>query len=340
MVETAGLLRAGFPYFKTLGMRRVTNFPMDVAFGLDGMVYVVCRAGEIARLLWEDDAVWDTPERAPIGGGGTDDGQFTWPVAMVRDMENNLYVSDEALDRITALTTDGEFVGKWGESGDGDGQLDHPAGIAFDADENLLVADAMNHRVQKFTKDGRFLAKWGSFGEGPGQFNMPWGIDVDDAGFVHVVDWRNDRVQKFTADGEFVSELGSSGSGDGQFNRPAGVAVDADGDVYVADAGNDRVQQFAADGRYLDKFIGDATLSVMGRDYMLTNAGPNRMREMAVLEPQKRFRSPRSVRMREDGMMFVVDYGSYRVQVYRKEVVHLDSSQIQPPFRSPTLNTV
>ena len=78
----------------------------------------------------------------------------------------------------------------------------------------------------------------------------------------------------------------------------------------------------------------------MGRDYMMTNAGPNRMREMGPLEPQKRLRSPRSVRMDDQGRMFVADYGSYRVQVYQKEAVHLDSSQILPPLRSSTLNTV
>ena len=33
MEKPYGLLRAGFPYLKTLGMRRVTNFPTDLAIG-------------------------------------------------------------------------------------------------------------------------------------------------------------------------------------------------------------------------------------------------------------------------------------------------------------------
>ena len=340
MVRPYGLLRAGFPYVKCLGMRRVTNHPMDLAVGLDGMIYVVNRAGEIARLMWEDDGSWDVPERVPIGGGGTEDGKFTWPVQIIRDKDGVLYVSDEALHRITALKTDGEFVAKWGEPGSGDGQLDHPSGIAFDTDENMLVVDTRNHRVQKFTKAGEFISKWGEHGDGPGQFNMPWGIALDDAGDVYVADWRNHRIQKFTTDGDFIFELGSRGDGDGEFYKPAGVAVDSDGDIYVADSGNDRVQQFDVDGRYVDKFIGDATLSVMARDYMLTNAHPNRLREMTTLEPAKRLRSPRSVRVDDQGRMFAVDYGSYRAQVYQKEVVHLDASQITPPMRSPTLAVV
>ena len=146
---------------------------MDMAVGDDGMVYVLNRImcgdglqplGQIARLLWDDDGSWDLNERTPLGGVGTDDGQFIWPVCMIIDAAQVLFVSDEALHRITSLTTQGEFVNKWGEHGDGDGQLDRPSGIAFDAEENILVADTMNHRVQRFTKDGKFLTKWGSYG--------------------------------------------------------------------------------------------------------------------------------------------------------------------------------
>ena len=334
------LLRAGFPFLKTIGMRRVTNEPIDVVIGGDGMVYVLNRGGDIARLLWEDDGIWDIEERKPLGGSGTDDGKFTWPVFMIMDSDEKLFISDEALHRITAITIQGEFVSKWGEHGQGDGQLDRPSGIAFDADENILVVDTLNHRVQRFTKDGHFLMKWGRHGEGDGEFNMPCGITVDELGDVYVADWRNDRVQKFTTNGEFIFKFGRSGTGNGEFSRPAGVAVDAEGDIYVADSQNDRVQLFNAEGRYVEKFIGDATLSKMARDYMLTNALPNRLRDMADLEPQKRFRNPRSVRVDDNGRMYVSDYGSFRVQVYQKETVHLEPHQFAGPLRSPSLETV
>jgi len=336
MARPYGLLRAGFPYLKTIGMRRVTNFPVDVAFGGEGRVYVLCRsqqAVEISRINWDDD------DLGPISGRGTDDGQFQWPVTLIVDRDENLYVSDEALHRITTLSRDGEFLAKWGEFGDGDGQLNRPSGIAFDSEENVYIVDTLNHRVQKFTKDGKFILKWGKHGNGDGEFNMPWGITVDELGDVYVVDWRNDRVQKLTAEGEFISKIGSSGSGDGEFNRPTGVAVDSDGDIYVADCGNNRVQLFDANGRYVDKFIGDATLSKSARAYMMTNAKPNRIREMAKLEPQKRLRSPKSVRVDDQGHMYVPDHVSFRVQVYRKEAIPLEPHQILPPLRSPTLMT-
>ena len=333
------LLRAGFPFVKTLGMRRVTNEPLDVAVGSNGMVYVLNRGGQIARLLWDDDGTWDVEERTPIGGGGDAEGKFTWPVAMIIDRKDNLFVSDEARHRIISLTTAGEFLAEWGEHGDGPGELDRPSGIAFDADENIYVADTMNHSVQKFTKAGKFLMGWGGYGNADGEFNMPWGITIDEPGDVYVADWRNDRIQKFTADGEFIFKFGMSGGGNGELNRPAGIAVDMHGDIYVADSENDRVQLHNPEGRYVEKFIGDATLSVMARDYMMTNARPNRLREMSDLEPQKRFRNPRSVRVDSQGRMYVPDFGSFRVQVYQKEAVVLEPHQMADPLRSPSLET-
>ncbi|MDE0197429.1 MAG: NHL repeat-containing protein, partial [Caldilineaceae bacterium] len=190
----------------------------------------------------------------------------------------------------------------------------------------------------KFTREGGLLGGWGSYGCGEGEFNMPWGIAVDEVGDVYVADWRNDRVQKFGADGDFKMAFGESGCGDGQFNRPSGVDVDRHGDIYVVDRGNNRVQLFNEEGRYVQQFIGDATLSKVAISYMMTNAYPNRLRDMAKLEIQKLLRWPQSVIVSEDGLMYVPDTGSYRVQVYRKEAVELNELQFAPPRRAPALN--
>ena len=316
-------------------MRRWTNYPVDVVLDADDTVYVLCRASgspQIRKLTWDDEDLGD------IGGAGDGDGQFKWPTAMLMDADGNLVVSDEELHRITTITTDGEFVGKWGEHGSGEGQLDHPAGIAFDPEGNVYVSDTMNHRVQRFTRDGTFISSFGSHGSGEGELDMPWGIAVDELGDVYVADWRNDRVQKFTADGELIFSLGRSGSGNGEFDRPAGVEIDSHGDIYVADSGNDRVQMFNSDGMYLEKIIGDAVLSRSGREYLLSNAKPMRLREMTSLEPQRRLRDPKTVRVDDRGRIFIADYGSYRVQVYQKDAVPLSEADIIPPLRSPTLD--
>ena len=328
------LLRTGFPYVKTIGMRRITSYPMQVVVTDDDRLFVLCRGEGTVNIRRTNQ---DDIDLGSIGDIGTGDGQFIWAASLAMDGDEKLYVSDEALNRISVFNVDGEFLGKWGEPGDGDGQLDRPSGIAFDSDENLYVADTLNHRIQKFTKDGVFLMNWGEFGENEGQFNMPWGICVDELGEVYVSDWRNDRIQKFTADGEFVMSIGGSGNGKGEFNRPTGVAVDGDGDIYVSDWGNDRVQQFAADGRYLESFRGEASFSKSATEYLMANPKTMRLREMTSLEPQKRFRHPTSVTVDGQGRMFVTDFGSFRIQMYQKQAIALTSDQISPEQRAPTL---
>ena len=330
------LLRAGFPFLATLGMRRVTTYPMDIVMGDDDKLLVLCRAdgpglggSTIRRINWEDEDL-DT-----IGGG-----KLLWPVQMIRDAAGTLYVSDEGSHQIFKFNQDGTDAGDWGEEGSAAGQMNRPSGIAFDADENLLVVDTLNHRVQKFNKDGRYIFGFGTKGSGPGEFDMPWGVAVNGEGDIFVVDWHNDRVQKFNADGEFIMEFGSSGSGDGEFNRPAGIEIDHHGDIYVADRGNNRVQQFAPDSRYVDKFIGDATLSKSGENYVRSNQTVLRNREMANTEQSKRFRGPAVLRFDDEGRMYVPDFGSHRIQVYKKQAYPLTPEEIAPAPNHPTLYTV
>ena len=228
-------------------------------------------------------------------------------------------------------------MSRWGTNGDGDGEFDAPNGIAFDLDGNMLVVDSKNHRVQRYTPDGDYLGGFGSHGSSPGQFDLPWGIHVDELGDLYVSDWGNNRLQIFSSDGEVKQVIGEAGSGLGQFNRPTGVAVDAHGDIYVADWGNDRVNMFNAEGQYIWSFSGDATLSRVARTYMLTNAVPNRLREMGDLEQEKRLRRPRSVRIDSEFRLFIPDYESYRVQIYQKEAIELDRTQYAEPLRNVTL---
>jgi hypothetical protein len=110
------------------------------------------------------------------------------------------------------------------------------------------------------------------------------------------------------------------------------------GDIYVADWGNNRVQLFNPDGRYVDKFLGDATLSRMARAYVLANPKPLRLREMACLEPQKRFHGPVSVRVDNEGRMYVADCGPHRIQVYQKDAVPLGEDEIMAEPQAPSLS--
>ena len=186
------LLRAGYPYYATLGMRRVTQNPVDIAFGDDGILYVLCRqrgiGNNLRRINWEDE------DLGTIGGGN-----FEWPVTLLRDSDGTFFISDEAKHQVIMLDPKGDLIKAWGTHGSEPGELNRPSGMAFDADENIYVSDTLNHRIQKFSKDGRFESAFGSLGDADGQLNMPWGVAVDDEGMILVSDWRNDRIQRFHA---------------------------------------------------------------------------------------------------------------------------------------------
>ena len=252
-------------------------------------------------------------------GEGPD--ELTWPAGMACDKDDNLYVADEWLNRISVFDKDGRHLRNWGEVGSGAGQLNRPSGVAFDADEALLVVDSLNHRVQRFSKDGRQLGGWGSRGAGAGMFEAPWGIAIDVDGFVYVVDHGNNRVQKFSADGDFVFEFGGFGSGRGEFNRPSDVAVDPDGDIYVCDWANNRVQAFDPEGEHFMTFTGDAVeLAKWQQQFVNTNEAENRARRrVKSLEPEWRFALPMTVRFHDKkGWLMVVDTQRGRFQVYEK----------------------
>ena len=351
MPKPHALLRAGFPYLKTIGRKGITNHPTAIAFGKEGRIYsLTWGAIKVTNENEEDlgDIGIRWTDRDPIPDTSViDEGILVWPLGIAVDSQENIYVSDEGIHRISVWNSEGDFLRKWGELGSGDGQLDRPAGIAFSLDEDLYVVDSMNHRVQKFTNEGDFLMTWGSFGDAEGEFNMPWGVAVDADGDVYISDWRNDRIQKFTSDGEFIFSFGKSGTGDGQLDRPMGIALDGDYDIYVVDrcgveptrAGHNRVQLFSPEGRYVQKFMGDATMSDSERDLIWTRKRLLRLREMTDMEDAKRFRHIISVTVDDQGRMFVPDWNAYRIQVYQKESYQLEEGDLAPALRAPTLSS-
>lgn len=341
MSRPRGLLRAGYPYLKSLGMRRVTNFPIDIAFGADEKLYVLLReSGNAFIRVWSfNDSEQFTDDLVQIGSYGANEGQFQWPVQLITDVKGDIYVSDEANHTISIFNSEGNFLSRWGKQGSPKGRFNGPAGIAFDPEGNIVVVDSINHRIQKYTHDGKFIFQFGKLGDKEGQFSRPWGVHVDELGKIYVADWGNHRVQVFTNEGNFTMLLDETSTYSSKMKNPSGVAVDSHGDIYVADWGNNRVLMFDSNGRYVWKFLGDATLSMVARSYMMTNAYSNRLREMANIEEDKYLRRPTSIRIDSKFRLCIADHMSYRLQVYQKDAIELDEHTIFSPMRNPSLTT-
>ena len=308
------------------------QFPVSLALGKNSIAYVLCRSNEqhfsahATKVNIGDPG--DEEIIAEFGSWGQGDGQMNWPAGLALDKAENVYISDEWLNRVTRYDSEGKFRQKWGTPGSGDGELNRPSGLAFDSQENLYVVDSMNHRVQRFSKDGKFLGKWGSFGSGPGQFSRPWGITVDGKDEVYVADWENHRVQKFSADGAFLAQYGHGpGSGTGELDHPTDVAVDEDGDVYVVDWPNNRVQIYDSSGEFLTSLIGDSQqLSKWAQ--MVVDANPDffkARRRVPSLAPEWRFCMPTGIAYEPaTRRIMVADTQRGRLQIYVKEKNYAD----------------
>ena len=107
MVVPYGVLRVGYPYYKTIGMRRLTNWPISVAVGDDdNEVHILCKGDGITfirRLTLNDDdkgAFNLNGGPAAIGGPFIVDGDFSSVSGMIKDKEGNLVFSDECKHKI------------------------------------------------------------------------------------------------------------------------------------------------------------------------------------------------------------------------------------------------
>lgn len=127
-----------------------------------------------------------------------------------------------------------------------------------------------------------------------GQLDNPYKLIVS-SGYLYSVDTANNSVKKFDASGNLLLTYGTLGAGDGQFNQPQGIAADSKGYIYVVDTGNQRIQKLHDDG---NKFSFVQTI--------------NNVPELN--DPN--FLFPRSIRVDDNGNIFIVDTAKNRVIKY------------------------
>lgn len=206
------------------------------------------------------------------------------PFGVALDGEDNVYVSEEAANRISKFTSGGVFVKSVGARGTETGCFRSPRGLRI-INDKLYVCDWENDRVQVFDRELQFLEcivgkeksfKWatdlaasnegllyiagtdisdvqviclGDYTTATSVHHItllcPTGVCFDHTHrYLYVVDFNYHSVFVFTHNGNFVSKFGSEGRQEGQLMFPRGVAIDEDGYVFVCDTQNNRIQIF------------------------------------------------------------------------------------------------
>lgn len=180
-----------------------------------------------------------------------------------------------------------------GEVRQGEG-LGKPYGVAV-YHGRVYVTDTAKRSVVVFDIPGQRYFRIGD--DDAGRLVMPLGLDVDGKSNVYVADNTAKQVQVYDKDGKFLRTIGSPKF----FSRPSGIAVNAEGTrVYVVDTGavtNEKHRVLVFDAQ-----SGEHLFDIGKRG-----------------NGDGEFNLPRDVVVGQDGLLYVVDGGNFRVQVFKQD---------------------
>ena len=250
------------------GTSSVAKFdsPKGIALDLLGNVYVADTNNHKIRKISTAGLV--STFAGSINGSTNGTGaaaQFSYPTGITVDSSGNLYVADNATNRIRKITSTGVVTELAGSSygylnGTGtSAKFSIPEGLAVNTSGIVYVADTNNNTIRKITASGVVTTFAGStFKDGTNsnaRFNFPNGVATDGLGNLYVTDTDNHRIRKITATGVVTTIAGSdiTGTADGtgtfaQFDSPTGVAVDMAGNIYVGDRYYNSIRKITPSG--------------------------------------------------------------------------------------------
>ena len=162
--------------------------PSHVAVGADFALYVADYGNSRVQKM-DTNGQWSV-----VISSGTGPGQVYYPLGILVDGRNALYVSDDGvtsneLNRIQQFDTTGAYKSELGSSVGGDGALWQPAGMALGVN-GLYVADSSSSRilVRSFTN-----GVWTTL-LGPGVVSNATDVAYDSRGILYVADTGNNRI--------------------------------------------------------------------------------------------------------------------------------------------------
>jgi DNA-binding beta-propeller fold protein YncE len=271
------------------------------------------------------------------------------PRGIAVDADGNVYVGDRGNGRIVVFDREGREVRSWGRAAPqgaqaGPDELVDVSDVAVGPGGTVYVMDLGANRLQLFDREGRPKL---TLPADIVQTSAPNGITVSPDGRVYIASSGQSRVLRFEpVHGLTDTERARAAQGmkeitgteaQGRIEQPVDVAVDpADPNVvYVADL-RDRIVQLDAEGNSVRQWPvpvgredGAARIAVStdGARIYITDPDRNRVAVLAIEEgsftyfggtggDNGQLRSPGGIAVGADGLVYVLDRGNGRVQVF------------------------
>ncbi len=241
------------------------RYPLGVAVGPDGSVYIADTGNDRVRVVRPDQTLGTLAGTGELGFGG-DGGPATrallnTPADVAVDQANVVYIADRDNHRIRRVAPDGSISTFGGDGGPlPQAQLNAPVSVAPGPAGSLYIADGANWRVRWATPDGLIttVAGNGAFTySGDGGLAIRAGMGLHDITggpdrTIYIADYLNHRIRCVGPDG-IITTLAGTGErgygGDGRdarrarFDFPGGLALDPAGSLYIGDSHNGRLRK-------------------------------------------------------------------------------------------------
>jgi uncharacterized protein (TIGR03437 family) len=210
-----------------------------------------------------------------VEGGSAASAPLREPIAVAADSNGNVYIADEADNRIRKVDSKGIIstyagTGVAGFAGDRGpaplAQLNFPVSVALDSKGNLYVADLGNFVIRRISVDGTINTVAGNGNpnaagdNGPATSAQidPTAVAVDGQGNIYIADASNFTIRKIDTNGIITRIAGVGRPGYSGDNGPAlsatidlvtDLAVDHEGNLYLADFFNAAVRKIDTSGK-------------------------------------------------------------------------------------------
>ncbi|MHC4287472.1 MAG: NHL repeat-containing protein [Planctomycetota bacterium] len=143
--------------------------------------------------------IYTDKELLRMGTAGDELGGIALIGGLALDAEENVYVTDKALARVTKFNKEGIFQMSFGKMGDSAYDFARPKGIAVDKAGRLWIVDAAPQVTKIYNAEGQLMMFFGFPGRRRGCMNLPVTVTID---YEHV-----DLFKEYFAEGAQIEYL-------------------------------------------------------------------------------------------------------------------------------------